>query len=286
LQRTATRFVERTAADTNDLTEQEALEGDWFLMVRRRPAAAGLMVTALAVTMSYSGSAFAVSGGSPATDVGSGFVAKVDIGGVRSCTGALIAPQWVATAKSCFAFDGKPVLAGPPTKESTATIGRPDLTKSTGHVVSIVDLVPRGDRNLVLARLSAPVTDVSPARLATAAPGVGETLRVAGFGRTATEWIPDQLHVGDFAVQSVAATTVAILGTATSVCKGDSGGPAFRNVSGNAELVAVNSASWQGGCLGEAETAATPPRPGPTTSRTGSGRTPRAPPPRRSGAGG
>lgn len=39
-----------------------------------------------------------------------------------------------------------------------------------------------------------------------------------------------------------------------ALCKGDAGGPALRDNGGTPELVAVNSRSWQGGCLGETET--------------------------------
>ncbi len=55
-------------------------------------------------------------------------------------------------------------------------------------------------------------------------------------------------------MDSVADTTLSISGrpaTDAAICKGDAGGPAFRDVDGTAELVAVNSRSRQGGCLGE-----------------------------------
>ncbi|WP_147317729.1 FG-GAP-like repeat-containing protein, partial [Streptomyces spongiicola] len=88
-------------------------------------------------------------------------------------------------------------------------------------------------------------------RLATTPATVSEKLVKAGFGRTKTEWVPDRLHTGTFTVASTTATTVDLDGSdVATACKGDAGGPALRTVNGSAELVAVNSRSWQGGCLG------------------------------------
>ncbi|WP_051813741.1 FG-GAP repeat domain-containing protein [Streptomyces sp. NRRL S-340] len=66
-------------------------------------------------------------------------------------------------------------------------------------------------------------------------------------------WVPDRLHSGAFAVAATDATTVSLTSDGGALCKGDSGGPALRDAGGHFELVAVNSASWQGGCLGSTE---------------------------------
>ncbi|MEW2758223.1 VCBS repeat-containing protein, partial [Streptomyces sp. NPDC048399] len=87
--------------------------------------------------------------------------------------------------------------------------------------------------------------------LATTPATAGEKLTKAGFGRTKTEWVPDKLHTATFTVASTTNTTVDLDGSDTAtVCKGDAGAPALRTVNGTTELVAVNSRSWQGGCLG------------------------------------
>jgi predicted alpha/beta hydrolase len=218
----------------------------------------GLLALSLAAGAVPAGPAHAIAGGSPAAAGAYTFVAKVDVADVRSCTGALIDPRWVVTAASCFAdAPGQAVPAGPPKQATTVTIGRADLSSSAGHVLNVLRLVPHPDRNLILAKLATRITDVAPIKIGTTAPATGDVLRVAAYGRTATEWVPDLLHTAPFAVQNVAATTFDIVGQDSahaSTCKGDSGGPAFRESNGAVELVGLNSSSWQRGCYGSIET--------------------------------
>ncbi|MCG5467516.1 S1 family peptidase [Micromonospora sp. LAH09] len=214
-----------------------------------------MVTVAVAASTLAGASAYAVGGGTT-TGAGSyGFVTKVDFGGVQSCSGALIDLDWVVTAKDCFAEGGQAVTAGAPSRPTTVTVGRTDLSTTAGHVVAATRVEPHPDRNLVLVELAAPVTDVAIPRLG-AAPTVGEILRVGGFGRTTTEWVPNQLSTATFIVDAVDATTLTIVGTSTeaTICKGDAGGPAFRDVNGQVELVAINRTSWQHGCLAETET--------------------------------
>ncbi|MCR6486584.1 ricin-type beta-trefoil lectin domain protein [Amycolatopsis sp. OK19-0408] len=200
-----------------------------------RPRILGLALAAAVLTATP---AAAITGGSQAADGTYTFVAKVTSAG-RACTGALVAPQWVLTASSCFADPAQPGTA-------TATVG--------GRTAKITTLVPRADRNLALAQLDAPVFTVAPVALATSPVQTGETLRIAGYGRTATTWVPDKLSTANFTVQSSTTTTLAITAADATTCKGDAGGPALRETGGVTELVAVNATSWQHGCLGETET--------------------------------
>ncbi|MDQ0935446.1 FG-GAP-like repeat-containing protein [Streptomyces turgidiscabies] len=180
------------------------------------------------------------------------YVAKINVGEQAACTGTLIDRQWVLTAATCFAADGKPP-AGRPAVATSVTVGRTDLTQTTGSVLPAIRLVPHADRDLVLVKLAARITDpnITPVRFATTPAAAGEALVKAGFGRTKTEWVPDKLHTGTFTVASMTAATVDLNGSDTAtVCKGDAGGPALRTANGITELVAVNSRSWQGGCLG------------------------------------
>ncbi|MFE7118381.1 S1 family peptidase [Streptomyces sp. NPDC057654] len=187
------------------------------------------------------------------------FTAKLDVGSsVRSCSGALVEEQWVITAASCFAdTPGAKVVAGAPKQKTTVTVGRADLTGKAGTVADAVELVPREGRDLVMVKLAKPVTGVAPLAVGTDAPRKGEQLRVAGYGRTETAWLPNRLHSASFTVGATDGTTVGLNGKSESdvVCKGDAGSPAFREKDGRLELAAVNSLSWQKGCIGnEGET--------------------------------
>ncbi|MER6051026.1 FG-GAP-like repeat-containing protein [Streptomyces sp. NPDC001793] len=220
----------------------------------------GLLATATAAVALATTPANAVVGES-VKDSTYTFTAKLDIGnGERSCSGSLVDSQWVITAGSCFADDpatGFKIAAGAPKLKTTATIGRTDLTGQSGQVSDVVELVPRADRDLVMARLAEPVPNVSPLALGYTAPAKGETLEVTGYGRTKDQWVPDRLHAAAFQVDSVADTSIGITGKSpdgAGICKGDTGGPAFRKTDGGLELVAVNSRSWQGGCFASAET--------------------------------
>ncbi|MFG1866529.1 S1 family peptidase [Micromonospora arborensis] len=208
----------------------------------------------VAASTIISAAAQAVSGVSPVPAGTYLFTAKIqnDLG---ACSAALVDPTWVITTTNCLTNGGQPVVAGPPTRPTTVTVGRTDLTSTDGHVVSVTSLVPHPSRNVVLAQLDRPAKGVTPIALGAAAT-VGEQLMAAGFGRTATEWVPDKLHAGAFAVSAVTGQTLTIDGTdnATSLCKGDAGGPLVRAGSGAPQLVALHDSSWQGGCLAESET--------------------------------
>lgn len=206
----------------------------------------GVLVSVAAVSTGMIGStpARAVTGPDAAAGAYTS-VAQLNIGdrpSPRACTAVLVDERWLATAASCFATaPGEQVPAGKPAVKSTATL-------SDGRIIEVVELLPRTDRDLTLARLATPATAIASVKRATTATDAGATLTAAGFGRTRAEWVPGKLHTGAFTVDSTDATTLAITGKGTdALCKGDTGGPLV-NASG--ELVAINSRSWQGGCLG------------------------------------
>jgi Trypsin/F5/8 type C domain len=172
-----------------------------------------------------------------------GFVAKVSMDG-RACSGALVSDQWIVTAAGCFPENPQ---GGTPAKATTVLI--------SGETVHVTTLVARTDRDLMLAKLDVPITHVGPVQLATTPAAVGESLSGDGFGRTATDWVTDIPHSRTFTVASTSDTTFAVTSdTGVDTCKGDAGGPEFRQVGSTLQLVGIHSTSWQHGCLGETET--------------------------------
>ncbi|MGA5497770.1 FG-GAP-like repeat-containing protein [Streptomyces cinereoruber] len=179
------------------------------------------------------------------------FTAKINIGEKTACTGALVSPRWVLTAKSCFSAAGIPVT-GKPAIATTVTVGRTDLTQTTlGATRAAAELVPHADRDLVLVKLTTGVAGVKPVALASTPVTADQAVTAAGFGRTKTEWVPDKLHTGAFTATGDSSADVALTVTGEAViCQGDTGGPVLRTNGTTQELVAVAGRSWQGGCLG------------------------------------
>ena len=218
---------------------------------RLRPAALGTVLAAGSLAL-CAVPASAVTGTPVAdSDTTYAYTAQVIIGEHdRGCSAVLVDTEWLLTAASCFADDPATSLAvpsGAPQKKTTAVIGRADLAGTQGAERRVVELVPRTDRDVVLARLNRPVTNVTPIALASAAPAAGAELTFAGYGRTKTEWAPLKLHTGTYTVDSVAATSANVTGKdGAAVCMGDTGGPAISA----GKLAGLNSRSSQGGCYG------------------------------------
>ncbi|MET9263415.1 tachylectin-related carbohydrate-binding protein [Amycolatopsis sp. NPDC004079] len=194
--------------------------------------------------------AHAVSGGTTVPTGTSGYLARVSTP-TKACSAALIDPSWVITSKGCLTADAN----GAPTENATISVGAVNVSTGAGTNAKVVRVVSRGDRDVALAKLDKPATGITPVALATTAPKSGDTLQLAGFGRTATEWVPARPSIASFSVSSVNATEVSTTSaTGSDTCLGDSGGPALRTVGDKVEVVAVNSRSWQHGCLAVTET--------------------------------
>ncbi|MFF9410417.1 S1 family peptidase [Streptomyces anandii] len=203
-----------------------------------------IAATSLAVA-ALSGTPAAAASGPPAPDAVATATARLDIGGQRGCSATLVAPQWLLTAASCFTdTPGGPLVPGAPKLKTTATIG--------GTAQQVVNLAPRSDRDVVMAQLAKPVSGITPIPVTGTAPRAGDEVQAAGYGRTREEWLPDQVHAATFTVQNAGATTIdlAAKSDGATICKGDTGGPALTTNGGRTYVVAVNSLSWAGGCLG------------------------------------
>ena len=200
--------------------------------MRIRPWA---ILAATAATLTAAAPALAVTPGAAVTGDTYPFAARLTVGDQRGCSGALVAPQWVITSSACF--DGVP--AGLTTR----------VELGGGVTSTVVSTVAGPDSGVTLAKLALRQTEVAPVAVATAAPAAGDTLTAAGFGRTATEWVPADLHAGEATVQAVGPATLGLTGATT--CKGDAGGPVLRLTGGAPVLAGVSVASSQRGCLAE-----------------------------------
>ncbi|MFH8344006.1 LamG-like jellyroll fold domain-containing protein [Streptomyces sp. NPDC018045] len=161
--------------------------------------------------------------------------------GGRSCSGALVDRTWVLTAASCFTDSPAQALRAKaaPALDATATFaGRAP--------VKINYLIPRGDRDVLLARLDTPVTDITPATLAGSPSAGGATLTAAGYGRTDTVWTPQSPHHTSVTRATATATTLGLTGG--RICKGDTGGPVL---DANGRIAGVQSRAAHAGCLGQ-----------------------------------
>lgn len=172
-----------------------------------------------------------VTGSQPAV----GKIASAD----RMCSATLVTSRWVLGAVSCFASDPtQPQLA-----ESAPA--SPTYVVFAGHAAVAVDwFSPRPGRDVLLARLATPITDITPVALATTIAPSGVALTASGYGRT-TNWVTDQQQTSQITFTASTPTTL----TADSgplVCAGMAGAPVFDN----GKLAAVLSQAGQAGCLG------------------------------------
>lgn len=192
----------------------------------------------------------AVSGGAVVPNGSHQFLARIT-SSTGGCSGALIDPEWIVTSSSCL----------PQTGETEVVVGDVNLGTGTGHRTKVTQVARHTGRDLAVARLAA-AAPVTPIAFGTTAAAQGESLKAAGFGRTENEWVPDRPRLASFTVTSSTATDTLLDGAA-DLCRGDAGGPVFRETNGVPELVAVGRTSWQHGCLLVSET-----RKGSTATRT------------------
>ncbi|MEV6492039.1 trypsin-like serine protease [Actinoplanes sp. NPDC051633] len=210
--------------------------------MRRKGAVPLSLAACLLAVVGGANPAQAIAHGEAADDGAYPFSVKLTMtdlptpgGGRRdsSCSGGLIAPQWVLTAGHCFKDVQGRRVSKPVARKTTATIGRADLRGTEGHVLTVVSVKQAKTTDVALAKLSKPVTDITPMRLNRSKPKVGQTVRLTGYGLTDGDdsRSPTRMQVGQFTVTSVSRTLLGMSGRSprsdTSPCPHDSGGPYF-----------------------------------------------------------
>ncbi|MFF1505856.1 trypsin-like serine protease [Streptomyces sp. NPDC058326] len=211
---------------------------------------------AVLLEMRITGSSAPRMAGQPINDEALKFNAKLEIGDTKSCSGALVDPYWVLTAKSCFAdkpAESNTVAAGAPKDKTKVSVGKAWIMSSSGFTTDATELVPHPDRDLVMVRLANPATGITPVFVSSAAPTTGEQFDVVGYGRTKEGWGSVARHSAAFSVGTTAATGFDLAAKTpadATVCKGDAGASTLRMMTDKPTLVGVVSRAWQGSCLG------------------------------------
>jgi hypothetical protein len=171
-------------------------------------------------------------------------VVLLDVGGAGTCTGALLAPDVVLTARRCISLPTGDAacpavgtqVAGTRDLTTIRVLTGDDVASATERARARAAVVPGGDvlcgADVALLALDATVDDVAPLVVGTTGAAVGDHVRTVAYagGRKLV-----REHV------AVAAVSSRELSLAEAPCDGPGGGPAIDEVTG--QVVGVRSRS-------------------------------------------
>lgn len=169
-------------------------------------------------------------------------VVAIDVAGEALCTGSLIAPNVVLTARHCVSETTEEVSCPARSAQITANRSASSLTILVGDDAETARAVAKGaslvtpssnvlcDEDIALVVLDRNVTGITPLKIRTGAVEEGERLRLVGYGKSS-----DDSGAGEKLLRTnvpVVSVTAHELQTGEATCNGDSGGPAIDEETG------------------------------------------------------